>query len=69
MIAVIQRIAEGCVKVDGEIIAQCEGKGLLVLLGVARGDEEKDAEFILKFVPIEEAIKTNSAFQRYHPNR
>ena len=26
-------------------------------------DEEKDAEFVLKFVPIEEAIKTNSAFQ------
>ena len=46
MIAVIQRIAEGCVKVDGEIIAQCEGKGLLVLLGVARGDEEKDAELL-----------------------
>ena len=26
-------------------------------------DKEKDAEFVLKFVPIEEAIKTNSAFQ------
>lgn len=26
-------------------------------------DGEKDAEFVLKFVPIEEAIKTNSAFQ------
>ena len=26
-------------------------------------DGEKDAEFVLKFVPIEEAIKTNDAFQ------
>lgn len=25
-------------------------------------DEEKDADFVLKFVPIEEAIKTNGAF-------
>ncbi|MBE6540990.1 MAG: D-tyrosyl-tRNA(Tyr) deacylase [Ruminococcaceae bacterium] len=43
MIAVIQRIAEGKVTVDGSVIANCEGKGILVLLGVAEGDEEKDA--------------------------
>ncbi|MBQ4354956.1 MAG: D-tyrosyl-tRNA(Tyr) deacylase [Clostridia bacterium] len=43
MIAVVQRIAEGKVTVDGNVIAECSGKGLLVLLGVARGDEENDA--------------------------
>jgi len=43
MIAVVQRIAEGKVTVDGTVIAECSGKGLLVLLGVARGDEENDA--------------------------
>ena len=46
MIAVIQRIAEGSVRIDGETVAECSGKGLLVLLGVARGDCEKDAELL-----------------------
>jgi len=46
MIAVIQRIAGGSVSVEGEIIARCEEKGLLVLLGVAAGDEEKDAQLL-----------------------
>lgn len=46
MIAVIQRIAEGRVTVDGEVIAECEGKGILVLLGVTHGDEQKDAELL-----------------------
>lgn len=43
MIAVIQRIAEGFVTVEGETIAECKGRGILVLLGVAHGDDEKDA--------------------------
>lgn len=45
MIAILQRISSGSVKVDGEIIASC-GKGFLVLLGVANGDEETDARLL-----------------------
>lgn len=45
MKAVIQRISEGKVTVDNEIIAQC-GRGLLVLLGVAQSDTEEDAELL-----------------------
>lgn len=43
MIAIVQRIAEGRVTVDNQVIAECPGKGLLILLGVAKGDEENDA--------------------------
>ncbi len=45
MIAILQRISSGSVKVDGEIVASCE-KGFLVLLGVAYGDEETDARLL-----------------------
>jgi len=46
MRAVIQRVEKSSVSVDGEVIGAI-GKGLLVLLGVARGDEEKDADYLL----------------------
>lgn len=42
MIAVLQRVNRAAVRVDGEVVGACE-KGLLVLLGVARGDGEEDA--------------------------
>lgn len=42
---VVQRVSEACVKVDGETAGSI-GKGLLVLLGVARGDAERDADFL-----------------------
>jgi D-tyrosyl-tRNA(Tyr) deacylase len=45
MRAVVQRVRESCVKVDDEIIARI-GKGLLVLLGVAKGDSDSDAEYL-----------------------
>jgi len=38
MRAVIQRVTEASVSVDGEVVGRC-GRGLLVLLGVARGDD------------------------------
>ena len=41
--AVIQRVREASVSVEGNEIAACAG-GLLVLLGVARGDGVDDAE-------------------------
>ena len=42
MIAVIQRVSEASVRVDGELCGACH-KGLLILLGVAEGDTEEDA--------------------------
>ncbi len=47
MIAVIQRVKSGCVSVDGESVGAC-GKGLCVLLGVARGDSRQDADALVK---------------------
>jgi D-aminoacyl-tRNA deacylase len=41
--AVVQRVAEAAVEVDGERVATI-GPGLLVLLGVARGDTEEQAD-------------------------
>lgn len=43
MIAVIQRVDRASVAVDGEVVGKCD-KGLAILLGVAEGDSEKDAD-------------------------
>ena len=45
MIAVIQRVAHASVTVDGAKVAEC-GVGLLILLGVAKGDTEYDASLL-----------------------
>jgi len=45
MRAVIQRVSEAKVEVNGEQGGKI-GKGLLVYLGVGKGDGEKDAEFM-----------------------
>lgn len=45
MRAVIQRIKESSVKVEGQVIGQT-GVGLLVLLGVAQGDGPSDANYL-----------------------
>ncbi len=45
MRAVIQRVSEASVKVDGETVGQID-KGLLVLLGVGEEDEGVDADFL-----------------------
>jgi D-tyrosyl-tRNA(Tyr) deacylase len=45
MRAVIQRVAAADVRVDYEIVGRI-GPGLLVLLGIARSDEEKDADYL-----------------------
>ncbi len=42
MKAVVQRVSSARVEIDGEVSGEIGG-GLLVLLGVAQGDEEKDA--------------------------
>ena len=43
MIALLQRVSRADVVVAGEVIAEI-GRGLLVLVGVARGDSDADAE-------------------------
>ncbi|ARU95945.1 D-aminoacyl-tRNA deacylase [Tatumella citrea] len=43
MIALIQRVTEACVTVDGEITGQIAA-GLLVLLAVEKDDDEKKAQ-------------------------
>lgn len=50
MIAVIQRVRQASVKTDGRIVGQI-GQGLLVLLGVARDDNETDVEFFAEKLP------------------
>ena len=45
MKAVIQRVANASVVVDGEVVGRC-GQGYLVLLGVAQGDTEVDAQLL-----------------------
>ncbi|RNC64965.1 MAG: D-tyrosyl-tRNA(Tyr) deacylase [Desulfuromonadales bacterium] len=45
MKAVIQRVSEARVVVDGEVVGAI-GRGILVLLGVEKGDEERDAAWL-----------------------
>jgi D-tyrosyl-tRNA(Tyr) deacylase len=47
MKAVIQRVSEASVRVGEKTIAAID-KGLLVLVGIGRGDTEKDAESLAK---------------------
>ncbi len=47
MKAVIQRVKYANVKVDGETVGECE-KGFLVLLGVADGDTDAEAELLAR---------------------
>ncbi len=47
MRAVVQRVREASVSVGGELVSSI-GVGLLVLLGVARGDETDDADYLAK---------------------
>jgi D-tyrosyl-tRNA(Tyr) deacylase len=43
--AVIQRVREAKVEVDGKTVGRI-GKGILVLLGVEKGDGERDADWL-----------------------
>jgi len=45
MRAVVQRVTRASVTVDGEIVGEI-GNGLVVLLGIARDDTEKDATYL-----------------------
>jgi D-aminoacyl-tRNA deacylase len=48
--AVLQRVKEASVTVDGNVVGAI-GPGLLVLLGVGKGDTEADVDFMVDKVP------------------
>ena len=50
MRAVIQRVTEASVRIDGEVVGQI-GQGYMILIGVEVGDEEKDFQYIATKVP------------------
>lgn len=45
MRAVVQRVSEGSVRVEGDVTGAIE-TGLMVLLGVGRGDTDKEARYL-----------------------
>jgi D-tyrosyl-tRNA(Tyr) deacylase len=47
MRAVLQRVTRASVRVEGEIVGEIK-HGLVVLLGIARADEEQDAHYLLE---------------------
>jgi len=50
MRAVVQRVKKSSVFIDGQSVATI-GPGLMVLLGVARNDSEKEADFLAEKIP------------------
>lgn len=49
MRAVVQRVSEASVSVGGEVVGAC-GPGFVVLIGIAAGDSESDAERLARKV-------------------
>ena len=47
MLSIVQRCTSSSITVDNEIISEIS-LGLLILLGVSKGDEKKDSEYIAK---------------------
>ena len=46
MIAVLQRVKQAAVHIEGRLAGACE-EGLMILLGVATGDEERDVDLLV----------------------
>lgn len=65
MIAVIQRVSESAVAIDGEVKASI-GIGVMVLLGIEDADEQEDIEWLsrkivnLRIFPDEEGVMNKS---------
>ncbi len=47
MKAVIQRVMESSVRVDGKVVGE-SGKGYMLLVGVVKGDTEKEADLLAR---------------------
>jgi D-tyrosyl-tRNA(Tyr) deacylase len=47
MKVLLQRVIQAAVSVDGKAIAEI-GRGLVALVGIARGDSHKDAQYLAK---------------------
>lgn len=47
MRAVLQRVTRASVRVEGETVGEI-GPGIVILLGIARNDEEQDARYLLE---------------------
>ena len=47
MRTVLQRVTRASVKVDGEVVGEI-GSGLVVLVGIARDDTERDVEYLIE---------------------
>lgn len=47
MKALLQRVKYACVKVDGKVVGKID-EGLLVFLGVQKGDKKENADFLSK---------------------
>ncbi|NPV01678.1 MAG: D-tyrosyl-tRNA(Tyr) deacylase [Brevinematales bacterium] len=50
MRAIIQRVKEAKVEVDGEAIGSI-GKGILVFVGIGKSDTDKDIEYMVNKIP------------------
>lgn len=50
MRAVIQRVLDARLTVDGNLISQIE-KGYVIFLGVKKGDTKEDADYFIKKIP------------------
>lgn len=49
MRAVVQRVAWAKVSVDGQVVGEI-GPGMMILLGVGQGDDEKDVDYLARKV-------------------
>lgn len=69
MRAVVQRVSEAAVEVSGQCVGQIQ-RGLMVLLGVEKGDAESDADYIaekiagLRVFPDEEGRMNRSVLDQ-----
>ncbi len=50
MRAVVQRVKESSVAIDGQTVGKC-GQGLMILIGVEEGDTDKDLQYIADKAP------------------